>query len=94
MFLDSRNKEPLGGNDNDIIIVRKYIRQFKLSETLNWSHLKVSSNVKCDSGCGMNHIKDGEVKTEGHHPRAEDNDEGRTNSLVGLKPFHDPITFE
>lgn len=39
------------------------------------SYLKVSSNIECHGSGGMNHIKYGEVKTESHHPRAENDDE-------------------
>lgn len=46
---------------------------------LNWperSHLEVSSNVKCYSRGGMNHIKNREIKAECQNTRAENNDQG------------------
>lgn len=42
----------------------------------------------------MNHIKDGEVKTEGEHSRAENDDKGRPDRLVSVKPVYNPITFK
>lgn len=39
------------------------------------SYLKVSSNIECDGSGGMNYIKYGEVKTESHNPRTENDDE-------------------
>ena len=58
------------------------------------SHLKISSNVKCDSSCGVNNVKNGEIKIECQHPKGEDNDKERLKSLMDLKPFYNPITFK
>lgn len=41
------------------------------------SHLKVSSNIKCYSSGRVNHIKNGEIKTERQNPRAENNDQSQ-----------------
>lgn len=42
---------------------------------LDGSYLKVSSNIKCYGSGWMNHIKNGEVKTECQNSGAENNDE-------------------
>jgi hypothetical protein len=41
------------------------------------SHLKVSSNIKCYSCGGVNHIKNREIKAECQNTGAENNDHGR-----------------
>jgi hypothetical protein len=41
----------------------------------------------------MNYVKDGKVETKGHHSRAENDDDGRPDGLVGVKPIYNPVTF-
>ncbi|KAK7329316.1 hypothetical protein VNO77_23471 [Canavalia gladiata] len=40
-------------------------------------HLKITNNVKCYSNGGVNHRKNGKIKTESEHPGAKNNDESQ-----------------
>lgn len=54
--------------------LKQYIRKEKdgCRTKINWtSYLEISSNIKRDGGCGVDHIKDRKVKAESHHSRSE-----------------------
>jgi hypothetical protein len=74
--------KPIIDDENLNVKREKYSLWF---ETLSYrSHLKVPSDVKCYSSGGVDHIKNGEVKTESQHPRTKNNDEGRPRIWMSI----------
>lgn len=58
------------------------------------AHLKVPWNVKGDSSCRVNNVKDGEVQAKCKYSRPENNNKGWEQGGTRAKPFNNTRSFQ